>query len=72
MVKKVVVKIKVKAKDESKLPDWGLGPGILAQQEVELLEPVTEDNKILFAATINKVYDELVRDTLKSEFEYKE
>ena len=43
---KVTIKIKVRAKDASKLPDWGLGPGILAEQEVELLEEATENNKI--------------------------
>jgi len=37
-MERIKVKIKVRAKDESKLPDWGLGKGILAEQEVILEE----------------------------------
>jgi hypothetical protein len=61
----VIVKIKVKAKDESKLPDWGLGKGILAEQEVELLEKVTESNKLRLAY-------ELLASTLETIIEIKD
>ena len=40
----VIVKIKVKAKDESKLPDWGLGKGILADSCVYHIEHSRDEN----------------------------
>lgn len=68
----VIVKIKVKAKDESKLPDWGLGTGILAEQEVELLEEVTESNKLRLAYKLEEVYSELLASTLETIIEIKD
>ena len=59
-MKKIKIKIKVKATDESKLPDWGLGKGILAEQEIELLEEVTESNKIRLAYKIDEIYQDLL------------
>jgi hypothetical protein len=59
-MRKIKIKIKVKATDESKLPDWGLGKGILAEQEIELLEEVTESNKIRLAYKIDEIYQDLL------------
>lgn len=61
----VTIKIKVKAKDSSKLPDWGLGKGILAEQEVKLLEEVTESNKISLAYKLDEIYNDLLESTLE-------
>jgi hypothetical protein len=62
---KVTIKIKVKAKDPSKLPDWGLGPGILAEQEVTLDEELTENNKIRFHLKMDEIYQDLLESTLE-------
>jgi hypothetical protein len=43
---KLKIKVKIKAKDDEKLPDWGLGKGIFVEQEIELLEEITANNKI--------------------------
>ena len=61
----IKIKIKVKAKDESNLPDWGLGKGILAEQEIELLEEITDNNK----HRLNYKLDELYQDLLEENFE---
>jgi len=62
---KVIVKIKVKAKDESKLPDWGLGLGILAEQAVILKEKPTQQNKVRLAIMLEDVYKDLLEDTIE-------
>lgn len=62
---RVNIKIKVRAKDPSKLPDWGLGPGILAEQEIVLGEELTEKNKIRFHLMIDEIYQELLNSTLE-------
>ena len=68
----VTIKIKVKAKDESRLPDWGLGKGILAEQEVELLEEVTESNKLRLAYKLDEIYNDLLESTLEKIIEVKD
>lgn len=62
---KIIIKLKVKAKDESKLPDWGLGKGIIAEQEIELLEEITENNKIRLAYKLDEIYQDLLEDSLE-------
>jgi hypothetical protein len=66
---RVTIKIKVRAKDASKLPDWGLGPGILAEQEVELLEEATENNKIRLSYKLDEIYQDLCESTIEKVIE---
>jgi hypothetical protein len=68
-MERIKVKIKVKAKDESKLPDWGLGKGILAEQEVILEETPTENNKIRLALKLEEIYNDLLETTLEKVIE---
>ena len=42
----IKVQVKIKAKDYSKVPDWGLGTGVLAEQEFTIGEDVTEKNLV--------------------------
>ena len=60
-----MIKIKIKATDESQLTDWGLGKGILAEQEVELLEEVTEHNKIRLSLKLDEIYQDLLESTFE-------
>jgi hypothetical protein len=66
---KVIIKLKVKAKDESKLPDWGLGAGILAEQKVTLGEEPTQRNKVRFALMLEEIYKDLLEDTIEKVIE---
>ena len=68
-MERIKVKIKVRAKDESKLPDWGLGKGILAEQEVILEETPTEANKIRLALKLEEIYNDLLETTLEKVIE---
>jgi len=68
-MERIKVKIKVRAKDESKLPDWGLGKGILAEQEVILEETPTEANKIRLALKLEEIYNNLLETTLEKVIE---
>ena len=61
----IKIKIKVKAKDESKLPDWGLGKGILVEQEIELGEELTEHNKFRFQLKVQEIYEDLLDENLE-------
>ena len=68
----VTIKLKVKAKDESKLPDWGLGAGILAEQKVILGETPTQQNKVRLALMLDDVYKDLLEDTIEKVIEIKD
>jgi len=68
----VVIKLKIKAKDESKLPDWGLGVGILAEQKVTLEEEPSQKNKVRLALMLEEVYKDLLEDTIEKVIEIKE
>jgi hypothetical protein len=68
----VVIKLKIKAKDESKLPDWGLGVGILAEQKVTLEEKPSQKNKVRLALMLEEVYKDLLEDTIEKVIEIKE
>ena len=68
-MERIKVKIKVRAKDESKLPDWVLGKGILAEQEVILGETPTEANKIRLALKLEEIYNNLLETTLEKVIE---
>jgi len=68
-MERIKIKIKVRAKDESKLPDWGLGKGILAEQEVILEETPTEVNKIRLALKLEEIYNNLLETTLEKVIE---
>jgi hypothetical protein len=58
-----ILKLKVKASKEDELPDWGLGPGILASQEVTFdLKKVPEH---YMPAQLTVVADNLIRDTVE-------
>lgn len=70
MKKGTVIKVKVKVmatKDE--LPDWGLGKGILAEQEVTIDEDVTEENKVRFGYKMQDIYKALLDSTVVQVFE---
>lgn len=67
----IIVKVQVKAKNPKKLPDWGLGPGILAQREMILKEDVTKENVRWFYKKRDEVYEELVNETLEAVYEVK-
>lgn len=64
--KKFIVKVVVKAKDPSKLPDWGLGHGVLATQECSF---PAEESRIRIALGLNEVYRNLLEDNIKEEIE---
>jgi len=68
----ITIKLKVKAKDESKLPDWGLGVGIIAEQKVILEEEPTQKNKIRLALMLEEVYKDLLEDTIEKVIDIKE
>ena len=68
----IIIKLKVKAKDESKLPDWGLGLGILAEQTVILKEEPTQNNKVRLALMLEDVYNDLLEDTIEKVIEVKD
>ena len=61
----IKIKIKVKSEDESKLPDWGLGKGILAERTVTLGEEVTESNKIRYQMMLDEQYQILLDETVE-------
>lgn len=64
------ISIKVRSSDKKELPDWGLGPGILSTQEIELgtskssdkielLLALEENGKRLLEETVEVLYEEL-------------
>lgn len=63
----IKVEVKVKSKKD-KLPDWGLGPGILAKQEFVIGEDVIEDNKIHFYLKRDEIYQNLLKHTLEAKY----
>lgn len=67
---KVKIKIKVRSKDQSKLPDWGLGVGILAEQVVILGEVPTQNKKVRLAIALDDIYKNLLEDTVEKVIEF--
>lgn len=63
------IKIKVKSSGKKKLPDWGLGQGILAEQDIVLGEDVTKENKLRYLLKIEEVYGDMVIDTIEQVLE---
>ena len=66
MKKNIKVKLKIKSNNPN-LPDWGLGPGILAEQEVIFDD--SNVSEIQIASMLNEVYNNLVKDNIQPEFE---
>lgn len=62
---KLKIKVKIKAKDDEKLPDWGLGKGIFVEQEIELLEEITANNKIRLNYKLDEIYQDLLEENLE-------
>jgi hypothetical protein len=69
---KITIKLKIKAKDESKLLDWGLGVGILAEQKITLGEEPTQRNKVRLALMLEEVYKDLLEDTIEKVIDIEE
>lgn len=67
----IKVKIKIKSKKDD-LPDYGLGKGIIAEQEFTLLEDVTDSNKYRFFLKRDEIYDKLLNETIEPVFEIDE
>jgi hypothetical protein len=63
-----IIKVKIKSKKKN-LPDWGLGPGILADQEVSFDD--TNIPKETIAYQLNNLYAELVKNNIESVYEEK-
>lgn len=58
-----IIKLKVKSSKGDELPDWGLGPGILASQEASFdLKKVPEH---YMPARLLVVADDLIKDTIE-------
>jgi hypothetical protein len=68
----IKVQVKIKAKDYSKVPDWGLGTGVLAEQEFTIEEDVTKENKVRFYLKRDEIYQQLLDETLEPTFTIKE
>lgn len=62
MNKTITIKIKVKGKD---VPDWGLGQGILVEQDIELKEEVTEQNQYRYYMMLHERYHDLIKEHLE-------
>ncbi len=67
----ITVSVRVKAKDKSKLPDWGLGKGVLSAQDVVLKEAVTKENKFRLDLKLEEVYQQQLQNTLEKIIEVK-
>lgn len=65
----MIIKIKVKVKGSGKnpLPDWGLGEGILIEQEVEFNEEGLPAGRI--AAGLDEIYQELLKQVIEPVYE---
>ena len=68
----IKVQVKIKSKDDSKLPDGGLGAGVLAEQEFTIGEDMTEDNKVRFYLKRDEIYQQLLEETVVPIFTIKE
>lgn len=64
-MKTLKIKIKIKSNSGKKLPDFGLGEGILAEQEITLGEVPNENNKIRLNYKLQEIYDDLLEETFE-------
>lgn len=64
-MKTLKIKIKIKSNSNKQLPDFGLGEGILAEQEITLGEVLTEKNRIRLNYKFQEIYDNLLEETFE-------
>lgn len=69
-MKSVKIKLKVKTQSDENLPDWGLGKGILVEQEVTLMEDITEENKHRLLMRLDEIYRDLLSKNIEKIIEF--
>jgi hypothetical protein len=62
----IKVKVKVKQHKDKELPDWGLGPGILAEQEVEISDEISKPH---ISMMLLNTYQDLIKETIEAVYE---
>ncbi len=60
------IKVKINSKRNAPLPDYGLGEGILAYQDVDVADDM---DKNVLAVSIVRIYDDLLKTTVVPAFE---